>query len=100
PAKIVAAIEDDACTVAFASPVVWNKVLRWCRQSGRTLPSLTRVLTAGAPIQADMHRRFREILAPGVELFTPYGATEGMTVSVVGSAEILDGAADRAARGH
>jgi len=33
--------------------------------------SWRRVLTAGAPIPADLHRRFREILAEGVEVHTP-----------------------------
>jgi olefin beta-lactone synthetase len=100
PAKVVAAIDAHAARSAFASPVVWQNVTRWCQQQGRTLDTLETVLTAGAPIQADLHRRFREILADGVQLHTPYGATESLPVSTIGSDAVLGETWSRTAQGH
>lgn len=89
PANVVRAIEEHKARTAFASPIVWINVVRWCKANGKSLPTLEKVLTAGAPIPADLHRRFREILSDGVELFTPYGATECLPVSSIGSAAVL-----------
>jgi acyl-CoA synthetase (AMP-forming)/AMP-acid ligase II len=58
-------------------------------QHGVRLPSLKRVISAGAPVHADVLERFQRLLAPGVQLFTPYGATEAMPVCSIGSDEIL-----------
>lgn len=100
PAKIVAAIQTNQCTGAFASPIVWAKVLRYAEsQGGLELHSLQRVMTTGAPIQADMHRRMREVLREGVQLHTPYGATECLTVSHIASDEILGETWERTSKG-
>jgi len=58
------------------------------------------VLTAGAPIPADMHRRFRDILRPGVQLHTPYGATESLPVSTIGSDKVLTETWERTSLGY
>ncbi|MFK7931037.1 MAG: fatty acid CoA ligase family protein [Myxococcota bacterium] len=100
PANVVRAIEDHKATSAFASPIVWQKVSRWCQDKGKTLPELRTVLTAGAPIPAGLHRRFREILADGVQLHTPYGATESLPVSTIGSDEVLADTWTRTSEGH
>lgn len=89
PAKVVKAIRDHGAQMAFASPVVWQNVTRWAQERGETLDTLDKVLTAGAPIPADLHRRFRQVLRDGVDLFTPYGATESLPVSSIGTTEVL-----------
>jgi acyl-CoA synthetase (AMP-forming)/AMP-acid ligase II len=99
PAKVVRAITEHKATSAFASPVVWQNVSRWAKAQGVTLHGLDRVLTAGAPIPADLHRRFREILRPGVQVHTPYGATEALPVSTIGSDDVLGETWDRTAKG-
>ncbi len=53
-------------------------------------PSLRRVLSAGAPVSPAILERFAKQLAPGAQIFTPYGATESLPVAVIGSNEILD----------
>src|SRR5207244_2263293 len=53
------------------------------------LPSLRRALSAGAPMTAEILDRFVKALNPGVQCFTPYGATESLPVSSIGSDEIL-----------
>ncbi len=89
PRKLVEAIEDFGITNMFGSPAVINRLGRHCEQHGIKLPTLRRVLSAGAPVSAEILERFSRALAPGVEIFTPYGATESLPVASIGSAEIL-----------
>jgi acyl-CoA synthetase (AMP-forming)/AMP-acid ligase II len=46
-------------------------------------------MSAGAPVSAAVIERVTQMLAPGVQVFTPYGATESLPVSSIGSDEIL-----------
>jgi len=56
---------------------------------GVHLPSLKRVISAGAPVPASVLASFGSLLAAEAELFTPYGATESLPVCSIGSREIL-----------
>ena len=90
PADIAAAIQTFEAKKAFASPIVWQRVLRWCEETGTHLDSLEMVVTVGAPIPAYLHQRFQKFLAWGTQIHTPYGATEGMPVTEIATSEILD----------
>ena len=57
PAKIVAAIDDWQVTQAFGSPAIWNRVGRYCRERGIRLATVRRVLSAGAPVPAEVLER-------------------------------------------
>lgn len=89
PDKLVEAIQTQGCTSAFGSPAIWKNVALRCRENGVTLPSLRRILMAGAPVPVWMHEAFGEILSDGAELHTPYGATESLPVASIGSHEVL-----------
>lgn len=95
PRKLVEAIQDQGCTQAVGSPAIWKNLGRYCEEHRIRLPSLRRMLIFGAPIPVSMHRQFREILAPGAQIHTPYGATECLPVASIATDEIL---ADTAAR--
>jgi len=99
PADIVACLQGSQADVAFASPVVWQTVSRHCQEHGERLPHVKTLLTVGAPIPAYLHRRYRALLEPGVQVYTPYGATEAMPISSIGTDEILNETWDRTARG-
>ena len=90
PSKIIQAIKDFNATNMFASPALINKVGRYGAQHNVKLPSIRRVISAGAPARAEDVERFSRMLSPGVEIFTPYGATEALPVSNIGSKEILE----------
>lgn len=90
PAEIVAAITVNAPERAFGSPIIWHKVARYCLANRIRLPSLRIVLTVGAPVPAYLHRQFQQILSNGAEILTPYGATEALPVTCIGSSEILE----------
>lgn len=89
PEKIRAAIEDWGVTNVFASPALLGTVSRHGVQHGVQWPTVRRILTAGAPVPAATLERLHQMLAPGAEIFTPYGATEALPVTSIGSREIL-----------
>ena len=88
--KIVAAVADWGVTNLFGSPALIDRVGRYGVQTGTRLPSLRRVISAGAPVAVPIVERFAKMLAPGVEVFTPYGATEALPVASIGSDTILN----------
>ncbi|RKX30826.1 MAG: peptide synthase, partial [Verrucomicrobia bacterium] len=89
PAKIVQAIRQCGVTNSFGSPVLWRKIADHCIQSGQTLPSLKRILMAGAPVPPDLMQDYRQI-APNSHTHSPYGATEALPVSSVEDSLVLE----------
>ncbi len=87
PAKIIQAVRQENVTNSFGSPTLWNKLADHCIQKSITLPSLRRVLCAGAPVPAALWEKARKIL-PGGKLHSPYGATECLPVSTINGDEI------------
>ncbi|MFT7463214.1 MAG: acyl-CoA synthetase (AMP-forming)/AMP-acid ligase II, partial [Pseudohongiellaceae bacterium] len=90
PARLVAALNDFQCTSMFASPALVEKVSRYCHEQKLTLSSLRRAISAGAPANSASLERFALCLPDGVQVWTPYGATESMPVTSIGSDEILE----------
>lgn len=99
PANIVEAIRDWNVTQSFASPAVWNKVGRYCREQGVRLPTLRRVFSAGAPVPASVLADMKACIADGGEAHTPYGATEALPVATIEAAEVLGETAARTRAG-
>ncbi|MGD0899531.1 MAG: fatty acid CoA ligase family protein [Thermoguttaceae bacterium] len=89
PAKIVEAIGDWQVTQAFGSPAIWNRVGRYCQDRGIRLPSVRRILSAGAPVPAEVLERMKSCIHPEGEVHTPYGATEALPVASISAAEVL-----------
>ncbi|MFN9877930.1 MAG: AMP-binding protein, partial [Planctomycetota bacterium] len=71
PQNILAAVNRFQANQSFGSPALWNTVASQFQKSGQRLPTLRRVLTAGAPVPAHVLRRVREVIAPDGEVFTP-----------------------------
>jgi acyl-CoA synthetase (AMP-forming)/AMP-acid ligase II len=97
PAKIVQAIEQERVTNSFGSPTLWRKIAAHCRQDGTVLPTLRRVLMAGAPVPPALFADVQALLPNGTA-HSPYGATEALPLCSVAAAEI-DPAAALAGRG-
>ncbi|MBA3019190.1 MAG: AMP-binding protein [Proteobacteria bacterium] len=99
PEKIIEPIMNQGVTNMFASPALLNRVGRYCENKGITLPSLKRVISAGAPVSPSNIARFALTLSDGVEIHTPYGATEAMPVISIASKEILSETAELSKKG-
>lgn len=89
PRKIIGAINEYGVTTMFGSPALINRVGRYGVKHQVKLPTLRRAISAGAPVPASVLERFTSLLNPGVQVFTPYGATEALPVCSIGSSEIL-----------
>ena len=87
PAKIVQAIRQENVTNSFGSPTLWRKIAGHCLTQKTLLPSLRRVLCAGAPVPADLWRNSRAWLPNGL-LHSPYGATEALPISTISRNEV------------
>ncbi|MFC1705614.1 fatty acid CoA ligase family protein [Planctomycetota bacterium] len=99
PQKIVQPIHDFGVTSMFGSPALLDRVGRYGVAREVALPSLRRVISAGAPVSARTQERFCQMLSPGVEVFTPYGATEALPVASLGSGTILEETRHQTAEG-
>ncbi|MDF3057988.1 MAG: peptide synthase [Rariglobus sp.] len=92
PKKIIQAIRQEAVTSSFGSPTLWRKLAVHCHHHHVTLPSLKRVLCAGAPVPPDLWDLMTPVLPNGT-LHSPYGATEALPVSTISTSEVLAGPA-------
>jgi acyl-CoA synthetase (AMP-forming)/AMP-acid ligase II len=99
PRKILDAIRYFGVTNLFGSPALIQRVGRFATDHGVKLPTLRRVISAGAPVPWQAVRRFAALLADGVQVHTPYGATESLPVCSIDSDEILGETRQRTAEG-
>ena len=90
PERIIEAIENLGVTNMFASPALLNRVGSYGKKNGVKLPSLKRVISAGAPVSADNIEQFSALLDEDAEIHTPYGATEAVPIVSNKSKEILN----------
>ena len=98
PEKIVRAIQQEKVTNSFGSPTLWRKISQHCLAHGITLPSVKRVLMAGAPVPPDLFTDLQKILPNGTA-FSPYGATESLPVASISAREVLEETAAQTAAG-
>jgi acyl-CoA synthetase (AMP-forming)/AMP-acid ligase II len=99
PRNIIEAIEDWRVTQAFGSPALWNVVGRYCEEHQVKLPTLRRVLSAGAPVPPHVLRRMKAAIPPDGDIHTPYGATEALPVASISGSEVLAETASKSALG-
>ena len=89
PKKIIEPIQKYEITQMFGSPALLGRVGEYGVAMNIKLPSLRRVISAGAPASPKALLAFSSMLGHDVEIFTPYGATEALPVASIGSREIL-----------
>lgn len=100
PLKIIAAVNDHGVTNMFASPALLHRVGRYGRENDVRLPSLKRVISAGAPIMPANIEQFAGLLDEEAEIHTGYGATEAMPVAAIEGREILNETRSQSERGR
>jgi acyl-CoA synthetase (AMP-forming)/AMP-acid ligase II len=94
PLKGSAQIRQFKATNMFGSPAVLRRFTEYRddaekRTFTERLYTLRRVISAGAPASASVIEKFVALLPDRSQVFTPYGATEALPVSNIGSREIL-----------
>ncbi len=89
PKNIIEAILNQGVTSMFASPALLNRVGEYGKKNRIKLPSLKRVISAGAPVSPSIIEQFSSMLCGDAEIHTPYGATEAVPIISITSNEIL-----------
>lgn len=89
PEKIIEAIHNQGVTNMFASPALLNRVGKYGKENKVKLPSLKRVVSAGAPVQPRNIEQFASMFVGETQIHTPYGATESVPILSIESNEIL-----------
>jgi acyl-CoA synthetase (AMP-forming)/AMP-acid ligase II len=99
PTKILDAIRRYEVTCMFGSPALLDTVGRYGAAERVKLPTLRRVISAGAPVTAHVMRTFGRMLEPDAQIVTPYGATEALPVASISNREVLGGTEHQTSQG-
>ena len=86
PRKLLRAIEGFGVTQLFGSPALVAVLAR----HGVAMPTVKRVTSAGAPVPPQVVAQMRALLPDDAQLWTPYGATECLPVSVIEGRELQE----------
>jgi len=99
PRKIIAAIQTFGVTTMFGSPALLEPLGRYAVEHGLRLPTLRRVISAGAPVRPEVVETIQGLIHPEALVHTPYGATEALPVATISGPEILGPPRQRQAQG-
>lgn len=100
PPRLLDAIDQWSIGQSFGSPALWTAVGNYCQSTGRKVPSLMRVLSAGAPVSPRILRWMRSAIHEDGQIHTPYGATEALPIASIESREVINETAAQAEQGH
>jgi acyl-CoA synthetase (AMP-forming)/AMP-acid ligase II len=90
PVRLLEAIEDFGVTNLFGSPALLRRLVPGGRIPPRKISTLKRIISAGAPVSANILEQLAPRLVVPAEIHPTYGATESLPVATIGSREILD----------
>jgi olefin beta-lactone synthetase len=99
PEVIINTINRHKVSFSFGSPALWRTVAVYCLENGIKLPTLKKVLMAGAPVSAELHEMVKKIIADDGETLVPYGATEALPITSFTGTEMLAETAESTAEG-
>lgn len=99
PEVMVEHFSDLGVTYAFGSPAFWKRVAEHALEKGIVFDSMRRVLMAGAPAPVDLLEKLVKIVPEGADVYTPYGATECLPISLPSARRLLEDKARRTGEG-
>jgi acyl-CoA synthetase (AMP-forming)/AMP-acid ligase II len=100
PQVIINTVRDHNVSFSFGSPALWLTMANYCRHNKIKMPTLKKVLMAGAPVNAALHKAVKAIIAPDAETMVPYGATEALPISNFNGTEMLNETAKKSTSGE
>jgi len=100
PKLLVQAIERFGVTNIFGSPALLNVLGRYTESEKIHLPSVRRIISAGAAMPVATVRRLQKALSDQADIFTPYGATECLPVASISGTELNTDVEQRTASGE
>lgn len=100
PALLVQTIRRYEVSNIFGSPALLNVLGRYTESKNIQLPSVRRVISAGAAMPVATIRRLQKTIPPHAEVFTPYGATECLPIASVSGTQLNAEVEQRTASGE
>lgn len=85
---LVKNIKQHGVTFAAGSPAIWENVANYCLENKIELPSIKYLVMFGAPVPYTLIKKFQIILPHG-DVYTPYGATEALPLTIISGKELL-----------
>ncbi len=93
PEHIFAAIEKYQCSNMFVNPALLDVAGKAGSANKHKLPSVRRVISAGAPVTIEAIERFSAMLNDGAQVLNSYGATESLPISKLAGNALFETAA-------
>jgi acyl-CoA synthetase (AMP-forming)/AMP-acid ligase II len=84
---IFAQVERHRVTRITASPAFFERLIEFNRSTGRTLPTVTKIFTGGAPVFPRVLAALTQ-LAPNAQIESVYGSTEAEPIAHIGAEAI------------
>ena len=98
PAYLVESIETHGVTMSLGSPLIWKILSEYCLAHDIRLPSLKRMFMFGAAVNPKIVEDFTKVLSEG-KIYTPYGATEALPLTLMSGEDILAETAQKTRQG-
>ena len=89
PAYLVESIETHGVTMSLGSPLIWKILSEYCVKHDLKLPSLKHVFMFGAAVMPDVVENLASVMPQG-KIYTPYGATEALPLTLISGGEIVE----------
>ncbi|MAD60938.1 MAG: peptide synthase [Myxococcales bacterium] len=90
PNEIFSVIDDFGAENLFCSPALLRRLATSLKTNPRPLPTLKRVISAGAPVPVEEMKIIKEAAHSTADIYTPYGATESLPLSSISCSEVLE----------
>jgi acyl-CoA synthetase (AMP-forming)/AMP-acid ligase II len=100
PELLVQTIRRFNVSNIFGSPALLNVLARYTESQKIKLPTVRRMISAGAAMPLATIRRLQKALPQDAEIYTPYGATECLPVASVSGTELNAEVEQRTASGE
>ncbi len=88
PKKILKDLLEYRITFGAGSPSIWKNVAEHCLKKKQTLPLVKTLALFGAPVRYELLEKLVKVF-PNANIYTPYGATECLPVSLTSAHEVL-----------
>ncbi|GAK60360.1 AMP-dependent synthetase and ligase [Candidatus Vecturithrix granuli] len=98
PAYLVESIETHGITMSLGSPLIWKILSDYCLTHDICLPSLKLMFMFGDVVMPEVVENCTKILPYG-KIYTPYGATEALPLTLMSGADILTETAQKTRQG-
>ena len=89
PDHLMDLIKTHSVSSMFGSPALLKRLAGSATAPEPRLDSLRRVVSAGAPVPAELIAKLADALPVAASIHTPYGATEALPVASIDAREIL-----------